>query len=70
MRIKRYSDIEPVNEEILGKIVNFFKNMWNKAIQELEKLGNDPNDVKDYIAENWDFDFSIDFDDDYLDFDF
>jgi hypothetical protein len=52
MRIKRYSDIEPVNEEILGKIVNFFKNMWNKAIQELEKLGNDPNDVKDYILKN------------------
>ena len=28
------------------------------------------NDVKDYIAENWNFDFPIDFDDDYLDFDF
>ena len=52
MRIKRYSEIEPINEEILGKIVNFFKNMWNKAIQELEKLGNDPNDVKDYILKN------------------
>lgn len=52
MRIKRYSEIEPVNEEILGKIVNFFKNMWNKAIEELEKLGNDPNDVKDYILKN------------------
>jgi hypothetical protein len=52
MRIKRYSEIKPVNEEILGKIVNFFKNMWNKSIQELEKLGNDPNDVKDYILKN------------------
>ena len=52
MRIKRYSEIEPINEEILGKIVNFFKNTWNKAIQELEKLGNDPNDVKDYILKN------------------
>jgi hypothetical protein len=52
MRIKRYSEIEPVNEEILGKIVNFFKNMWNKSIEELEKLGNDPNDVKDYILKN------------------
>jgi hypothetical protein len=31
---------------------------------------NARNDVKDYIAENWDFDFSIDFDDDYLNFDF
>ena len=52
MRVKRYSEIEPVNEEILGKIVNFFKNMWNKSIEELEKLGNDPNDVKDYILKN------------------
>ncbi len=54
MRVKRYSDIqaEPVNEEIIGKIVNFFKNMWNKAIAELEKLGNDPNDVKDYALKN------------------
>ena len=35
MKIKKYSEIEPVNEEIIGKIVNFFKNMWNKAITEL-----------------------------------
>lgn len=52
MKIKRYSEINPVNEELLGKIVNFFKNMWNKAIEELEKLGNDPNSVKDYILKN------------------
>lgn len=54
MRIKRYSEIqsEPLNEEIIGKIVNFFKNMWNKAIAEFEKIGNDPNDVKDYALKN------------------
>jgi len=54
MKIKRYSEIksEPVNEEIIGKIVNFFKNMWNKAIAELEKLGNDPNVVKDFALKN------------------
>lgn len=52
MKVKRYSEIEPVNEEIIGKIVNFFKNMWNKAITELEKIGNDPNNVKDYVLNN------------------
>jgi hypothetical protein len=52
MKIKKYSEIEPVNEEIIGKIVNFFKNMWNKAITELEKIGNDPNNVKDYVLNN------------------
>ena len=52
MKVKRYSEIEPVNEEIIGKIVNFFKNMWNKAITELEKIKNDPNGVKDYVLNN------------------
>ena len=37
---------------------------------ETEEDFNTRDDVKDYIAENWNFDFPIDFDDEYLDFDF
>jgi hypothetical protein len=43
-----------VNEELFGGILNFFKNMWGKAMDELKKLGEDPNttEVKDWIADN------------------
>ena len=37
---------------------------------ETEEDFNTRDDIKDYIAENWNFDFPIDFDDEYLDFDF
>jgi hypothetical protein len=37
---------------------------------ETEEDFNTRDNVKDYIAENWNFDFPIDFDDEYLDFDF
>lgn len=45
---------EPVNEELLGGVINFFKNMWNKAMEELKKLGEDPGteEVKNWIGEN------------------
>jgi len=45
---------KPVNEELFGGIINFFKNMWNKAMEELKKLGEDPDttEVKDWIADN------------------
>jgi len=53
MTIKKFSDFgEPVNEEIIKGIIDFFKGMWNKAIQELEKAANDPNKIKDYVANN------------------
>ncbi len=41
---KNYKNIEPVNEELLAGIINWFKNLWNKAIAELEKLGKNPKD--------------------------
>lgn len=34
---------EPVNEELLGGLMNFFKNLWNKATEELKKMGEDPS---------------------------
>ena len=43
MEVKKYSEFDFVNEEFLGKLVNFFKNMWRETI---------PNDVKDYILKN------------------
>ena len=30
---------EPVNEGIFGGILNFFKNMWSKAMEELKARG-------------------------------
>jgi hypothetical protein len=46
--------VEPVNEGIFGGILNFFKNMWSKAMEELKKLGKDPDtqQVKDWIGSN------------------
>ena len=44
--------LEPINEELLGGIMNFFKGLWAKAMEELKKLGEDPDtgEVKDWIA--------------------
>jgi hypothetical protein len=45
---------EPVNEEFFGSVVNFFKNLWNKAVEELKKLGENPSPEKldEYIEKN------------------
>jgi len=40
---KRSKKSEKVNEELLGGLLNFFKNMWNKATEELKKLGDNPS---------------------------
>ena len=39
----KFKNIKPVNEELLGGILNFFKGMWNKAVAELQKLGKNPS---------------------------
>ena len=46
--------VEPVNEELFGGIINFFKGLWSKAMEELKKLGEDPDTkkVKDWIGSN------------------
>jgi hypothetical protein len=33
----------PINEEFLGGLLNFFKNLWNKATEELKKMGDNPS---------------------------
>jgi hypothetical protein len=45
---------EPVNEELLGGVINFFKNLWNKAVAELEKLGDKPKqeDITKWVSTN------------------
>lgn len=45
---------EPVNEEFFGAVVNFFKNLWNKAMEELKKLGENPTPQKldEYVEKN------------------
>jgi len=47
-------NLEPINEELLGGVINFFKGLWTKAMEELKKLGEDPDttEVKDWIADN------------------
>jgi len=47
-------NLEPVNEELLGGVLNFFKNLWNKAIAELDKLGENPKqeDITSWIGKN------------------
>jgi hypothetical protein len=47
-------NLEPINEELLGGVINFFKGLWTKAMDELKKLGEDPDTikVKDWIANN------------------
>ena len=49
-----YRNTEPVNEELLGNIINFFKNMWNKATAELKKLGDNPSlqQIDQWIEKN------------------
>ncbi len=46
----RNKKTEPVNEELLGGLINFFKNMWNKATEELKKLGEKPTTEQ---LDNW-----------------
>lgn len=45
---------EPVNEELFGGVINFFKNMWNKAVEEIKKLGDNPTpeQIEDWIDKN------------------
>lgn len=47
--------LEPINEELFGGILNFFKNLWNKASEEIKKsLGENPSidKLEDWIDKN------------------
>lgn len=40
----------PVNEEFLAAIGNFFKNIWAKGVEEIKKLGKNPDEAE---LKNW-----------------
>jgi hypothetical protein len=53
MKIYKYNEFneyEPVNEELLGGLVNFFKGLWKKMSDEITRLENDPNKIRDYVV--------------------
>jgi len=37
-----YRNTEPVNEELIGKLFDFLKNMWGRALEDIKKLGQNP----------------------------
>lgn len=43
---------QPIKEEFIGALVNFFKGLFKKMAAEIAKLDNDPNKIKDYIYNN------------------
>jgi len=51
---RNYKNYEPINEELFGGVINFFKNLWNKATEELKKLGENPSidKVEDWVDKN------------------
>ena len=53
-KFRSEKNFEPVNEEILGSIVNFFKGLWQKAVEEIKKLGKNPSvdQVEEWIDKN------------------
>ena len=54
--IRNYDNFKEnqVNEELFGGIIDYFKNMWSKAIGELKKLGDDPaiDKVSEWVDDN------------------
>lgn len=40
---RNFKKSDMVNEELLGAAINFFKNMFNKAVEEVKKIGKNPN---------------------------
>jgi len=50
----QFRSSEPVNEELLGGLINFFKNMWGKAMEELKSLGSNPSvkAIKNWVKNN------------------
>jgi hypothetical protein len=43
---KKFRNDQPLNEEFLASIGNFFKNMWGKAVEEIKKIGKNPDEAE------------------------
>lgn len=51
---QKFKDSKPVNEEIIGGLVNLLKGMWGKATEEIKKIGKNPStdDLEKWIDQN------------------
>ena len=52
---KNVREFAPVNEELFGKVINFFKNLWKKSVDDMQKmLGLEPDaqKVEDWVDKN------------------
>jgi hypothetical protein len=51
---RNYKNTEMVNEELLGAAINFFKNLFSKAVEEIKKIGKNPNpeQIEEWIDKN------------------
>jgi len=51
---RNYKNTEMVNEELLGAAINFFKNLFTKAVDEIKKIGKNPSpeQVEEWIDKN------------------
>lgn len=51
---RNYKNTEMVNEELLGAAINFFKNLFSKAVEEIKKIGKNPSpeQIEEWIDKN------------------
>ncbi len=51
---RNYKNTEMVNEELLGAAINFFKNLFGKAVEEIKKIGKNPSpdQIEEWIDKN------------------
>jgi len=50
----RSSKTKSVNEEFLGKLTDWFKGLWKKAVEGLKKLGDNPSteNLRKWVDDN------------------
>jgi hypothetical protein len=53
-KFESFRKTDSINEELLDGVLNFFKNMWNKAVEEIKKLGKNPSpeQIEEWIDKN------------------
>ena len=32
------TELQPINEELFGGVINFFKNLWKKTVEDMKKI--------------------------------
>jgi hypothetical protein len=49
------TELQPINEELFGGVINFFKNLWKKTVDDMKKiLGENPSPekIEDFVDKN------------------